>query len=306
MASIVNENDCRRVMLEAVHLIGRSEQCSLRLSHDHVSSEHASIRWDGKHWTVKDLGSLNHTYVDDSELLPSEIRALRLGARLAFGNRADQWRLDDDSGPMVMAVPEDGGEPIVEQGGLLALPSSENPAAMIYRGATGNWTVELNGVQQPLTDRSFVTVEGRVYRLCLPQAVERTRPVQGLQGTKVGSLALTFLISSDREEIELVVTHQANKIRLPSRTHNELLLLLARSRRQDTTAGMPPGNCGWSYHDVICKKLRCDPERLNVDVYRIRKQFAELGLIDPGQVIERRLRSRQLRIGIPESMEQPL
>jgi FHA domain len=306
MAWIVNENEGKRVMLEAVHLVGRSDQCSLRLSDDYVSSEHASIRWDGKDWTIKDLGSLNHTYVDGSKLRASEIRTLLHGARLAFGNPSDPWRLEDASEPVVMAVPEDGSEPVVEQGGLLALPSPENPAAMLYRGGTGRWTLELNGVQQPLTDRSFVTVEGRVYRLCLPQAVERTRPVQGLQGTKVSSIALTFLISSDREEIELIVAHGSNKSRLPSRTHNELLLLLARSRRQDADAGLPAGNCGWNYHDELCKKLGCDPDRLNVDVYRIRKQFAELGLIDPGQVIERRLRTRQLRLGIPESTEQPL
>jgi len=37
--------------------------------------------------------------------------------------------------------------------------------------------------------------------------------------------------------------------------------------------------------------------QINLDVFRIRKQFAALGLPDAANIVERRPRTRQLRIG---------
>ena len=39
------------------------------------------------------------------------------------------------------------------------------------------------------------------------------------------------------------------------------------------------------------------PPRLNIDVFRIRQMFEGIGLIDAANIIERRLRARQIRIG---------
>jgi hypothetical protein len=39
------------------------------------------------------------------------------------------------------------------------------------------------------------------------------------------------------------------------------------------------------------------PPQLNIDVHRIRKQFAEVGVLDAANIVERRPRTRQLRIG---------
>jgi hypothetical protein len=37
---------------------------------------------------------------------------------------------------------------------------------------------------------------------------------------------------------------------------------------------------------------------MNVDIFRIRKQVAALGLVDAPNIIERRPRAKQLRIGV--------
>lgn len=44
--------------------------------------------------------------------------------------------------------------------------------------------------------------------------------------------------------------------------------------------------------------LATDEAHLNVEVYRIRKDFARAGVRDAAAVIERRRSSRQLRLGI--------
>jgi hypothetical protein len=306
MGSLRHELSGKRVLLEAVHLVGRSEQSSLRLCDSHVSHEHASLRWDGVHWLVKDLGSLNRTFVDGSELKPSEARAIEAGTRLGFGNRTDLWRLDCAQEPGVMAVSLHDDEAVVASNGLLTLPSAEEPLATIYRASDGTWKADISGSLHSLADRSEIAVGSVQYRICLPQVFAPTTPAYGLVGRKVSELSVTFLLSSDLEQIEILICHQGTEQRLPARAHNDLLLLLARARRADAEAGLPDGNCGWVYHDELSRKAHRDPDRLNVDVHRIRRQFADLGLLDPAQIVERRARSRQLRIGVAASSERPL
>ena len=60
---------------------------------------------------------------------------------------------------------------------------------------------------------------------------------------------------------------------------------------------MPDTSSGWVYQDDLEHDPSMAAERLNVDVFRIRQQFAEAGVLDAARIIERRPRSRQLRIG---------
>ncbi len=296
----------KQVYLEASYLIGRSEHCLLRLEDPHVSSEHASIRWDGAQWILKDLGSLNRTYLDEVELTPAHSAPLRKGSRVAFGSPKQAWQLTEDAGPLPMAVPEDGSAPIVATDGLLPLPSAEEPRYTVYRDHNGSWVVDAGDRVTKVEDRGSIQLGPVRYRLCLPQPYTRTTPLHGFIGARVPELTLVFRVSSDMETIELDVTGAHSHHRFSARTHNEMLLLLGRARRADTAAGLPPGSAGWLYHDDLCRKLQVDAERLNVDVYRIRRQFADLGLLDPAHIIERRPRTRQIRIGVGDISEVPL
>jgi hypothetical protein len=38
--------------------------------------------------------------------------------------------------------------------------------------------------------------------------------------------------------------------------------------------------------------------QLNVDIFRTRRQFAEVGIVDAAGIIERRPRARELRLGV--------
>jgi hypothetical protein len=75
-------------------------------------------------------------------------------------------------------------------------------------------------------------------------------------------------------------------------------LLLARARLEDTESRLPESSCGWMDQDAVIEALRVSSERLNIDIFRIRRQFASLGWIaDPASIVERRPRNKQLRIG---------
>ena len=303
MALLACTRTGRRVFLEPSHLVGRSEHCLLRLDDPHVSNEHASLRWDGECWMLKDLGSLNRTYLDGKELTPSDSVQISRNSRIAFGSQEQTWTVEDDTGPVPMAISEDGRTAVFASEGLLPLPSPEQPLYTVYRNANGSWVVDTGDAIRAVEDRATIKVGGTSYRLSLPQPFTRTTPLEGFVGVRVPDLSLVFRVSSDRETILLEVHGAHGRHQFSSRTHNEMLLVLARARLADDAAGLPPGSSGWIYQDELYRKLCVDAERLNVDVYRVRRQFAGLGLLDPAQIIERRSRTRQIRIGVAKLTE---
>jgi pSer/pThr/pTyr-binding forkhead associated (FHA) protein len=60
-------------VLDVKQTLGRSPQCAVRLSDWWVAPWHAELRWDGDAWIIRDLVSMNGTFVD--------------GARLSAGHR---------------------------------------------------------------------------------------------------------------------------------------------------------------------------------------------------------------------------
>jgi hypothetical protein len=117
-------------------------------------------------------------------------------------------------------------------------------------------------------------------------------------GPRISDAHLSFVVSSDEEYVGLTMALGSREFHLPDRAHNYLLLTLARRRLDDRTRGIVETSCGWIRHDDLAHDPMMAPPHLNLSVCRIRKQFAAYKFVDPDAVIERRLRSRQLRIGI--------
>ncbi|HSJ04934.1 MAG: adenylate/guanylate cyclase domain-containing protein [Verrucomicrobium sp.] len=69
--------------LEDFNLIGRSEEATIRLNDAGVSRQHATIRREGVHYWLVDLGSANGSYVNEVALTTA--RVLRDGDRLQIG-----------------------------------------------------------------------------------------------------------------------------------------------------------------------------------------------------------------------------
>jgi len=287
--------------LEAEHLVGRSSLAVLRIDEAYVSAQHALVRWTGSAWELKDLGSRNGTSLNEMPIGPGQEVELSRGSRLSFGSEAQTWELIDDSPPRAMVVPLDRpGEPLFIEGDILALPSANDPRDTVFRAADGGWQLEREDRIVALESHSIFESSGRQYRFSCPDLAPNTSSPAALNPAdrELDGVRLIFRVSRDEEHVEVVVQRQGGTIELGSRVHNYPLLLLARQRLSDAANGLHDRSCGWVYLDEFVRSLKVTPERVNMDVYRIRKQFAGLGVLDPARIIERRPRTRQLRIGI--------
>lgn len=85
--------------LEDFNLIGRSQDATIRLTDAGISRQHATIRREGRHWWITDLGSANGSYVNDVAI--SAARALRSGDRLQLGTLVLMFDQDDTEGNTV-------------------------------------------------------------------------------------------------------------------------------------------------------------------------------------------------------------
>lgn len=297
MARLRNRTTGAISLLEPEHLVGRSPRCSLCLDATYVSGQHATLRFTGDGWELRDLGSRNGTFLDGVRLPAGEVRRLAPGAVIGFGQASDAWEVEDLGAPAARVVPA-GGDPVWLEADLLALPSPDDPRATILRDGNGCW--QLERVDQPnitLTDGSRFELEGITWQFFCPAVVQPTSALGSPRVIK--DLGLEFLVSRDEEHVELQALHGGARHHLGDRARNYLLLQLARCRLDDHEAGRPSPSCGWVDQEQLLDDLRIPSTQLNVDIYRIRRQFASppLELQDSAQIIERR-REKQLRLGV--------
>ena len=288
-------------LLEPEHLIGRAPAVAQRLGKRYVSAQHALIRWTGERWELKDLGSRNGTFLDGVRIDPGAPYLLRVGSKIAFGKvLEEQWELVDEAAPSVMAVPVDvdDGTPVLLDRDLLALPSNEDPQVTIYRDHEGVWVLERpDEAITPISNRQTFTVAGRGWRFCCAENFYLTSIATSEPDREVRHLELSFAVSRDEEHVQLHASCGGRSINLGARTFNYLLLTLARRRLEDAAQGLPESECGWIYLDDLAHDPTMAPPQLNIDVHRIRRQFATTNVLDAANIVERRPRTRQLRIG---------
>lgn len=286
--------------LRARHLVGRSPSSDLVLSRREVSGDHAAIRWTGRAWEIRDLGSRNGTWLNDEKLAPGEQRELAPGMNLAFGSRAEVYRVEDAGPPATCATAVAGGAVRSAVDGLLALPDDESPTASIFAAADGRWVLEQDGAVEFVQDRQIVEVDGRAYLIFLAAPVELTLEPSPVKAD-ISAVRLRFSVSRDEEHVSLRVRTDAGEISLGSRSFHYLLLTLARQRIQDQALPDVPASAhGWVYQDELLKRLGIDANKFGVDIFRARRQLLEAGIDGAASIVERRALSRQLRIGVAD------
>jgi len=298
MATIREVSTGRTRLLEPEHFVGRAASLALHINERYVSAQHALLRWTGQRWELRDLGSRNGTFLNGERIKPAEDYVVRPGFQMAFGKVEKAWELVDDSAPSVMVVPIDGADPILVEGELLALPSGEDPRVTIYR-SEGSWFLEQADESiSPITNLQSFEVAGRVWRFCCAEGTSKTTLADSLSvGLEVRYLQLSFSVSSDEETVHLQMSCGGKTVDMGSRGHNYLLLTLARRRVEDAAGGHPEAACGWIYQDDFPNDPMMAAPQLNIDVFRIRQQFGSVGVVDAANIVERRPRTRQLRIG---------
>jgi hypothetical protein len=137
-----------------------------------------------------------------------------------------------------------------------------------------------------------------VWRICEAPGSRRIAPVEPCApAPEVCDVHLSFAVSSDEEHVQIHMLVGGQVFDMGCRAHNYLLLTLARRRIEDRARGNLETACGWLCPDDVAHDPMMAPPRLNIDVFRIRKQFAARGIARAEAIIERRPRARQLRIG---------
>jgi hypothetical protein len=76
------------------------------------------------------------------------------------------------------------------------------------------------------------------------------------------------------------------------------LLTLARRALEEAQSGVPPESCGWMDKEELATGLGMTPEQIDGEVFRIRRHFARQGLKESAVIIERRARTKQIRLGL--------
>ena len=285
----------RCVSLRQTQIIGRSRRVEHRVENRAVSAQHACIAHVEGRWFVRDLGSRNGTKLNGERLLGQERRSLREGDCLEFGCQDERWWVVDTSPPCATAT--SGGVTIEAEGGVLVLPSVEAPEAMIaLRGES--WMMDHDGEWLPVQDGQRVLIAGRLWRLNLPgsDAASTATTVSAEGSTLVlAQLELEFWVDGD--SIALSLKTDRERLELREHATHRLLLLLAEERLADKARGVDASRAGFRHRDEILSRLGIGIERLNVDVHRARRQFAKANVSDAADVVERRPRGFELRLG---------
>jgi hypothetical protein len=282
------------------HLVGRAPEAALRLEDQGVSWRHASLRWTGRIWELQDLGSLNGTFLDEQRVDPGARVALRVGGQLRFGDSRASWLVVDLDPPQPAATALDDGTRLAAQDGLIALPSADAPEISLYRRADGVWVAEApDRVWEPQADE-IIAAGGRRFRFEPGAAVHATSTSLRTQPTP-RSIALEFAVSRNEEQVDLSIVHSGQRSLLKPRAHSYLLLTLARTRLADqANPSLPVTSHGWVEQTRLLRMLATTLPQLTLDIYRARRQFADAGVSDSAQIVERRASSRELRIGVEQ------
>lgn len=297
MAILRRVSDGRICQLEAEHVVGRSARSELALEMPRVSSAHALLRWNGEAWELKDLGSRNGTWLDGVALTPSAVSTLAVGARVRFGDEAEEWIVDDLSEPAVMATALDGSSTVLAEGSLLAVPSPDEPEVTVYSGNDGCWYLEREDEGKvAIRTRETFEAGGKTWRFCCPSVVVPTQAQTA--PLELRNAEFDFSVSADEEYVELRARCAGRDVDLGSRSQFYMLLTLARTRLDDSGRGLPEPSTGWVYQDDLLRSLGVPQSQLNIDVFRVRRQLAAAGFVDAALVVERRPSTRQMRLGV--------
>jgi hypothetical protein len=297
MAILVDTRTGQAFTLPARCLLGRSSACTLRVEDPRVSGEHARISWQGDRWEVRDFGSRNGTFVNDRRLERSGSVVLAAADRIALGDVAVAFSLLDASPPLAQARQLVTGKILLARGGLLPLPSEEEPEVIVMQDADGRWIVEAQGEARAAQDGEVLKVGGEAFALHLPAPIAPTMDARG-EPPDIRSVGLCFRISRDEERVEVVIDLGHDTRVFAPRAHHYTWLTLARARLRDEEEGkLPEPSRGWIAVDELCRMLAMDENKLNVEVFRIRQDFGALPVQSATAIIERRKGVRQVRLG---------
>ena len=247
------------------------------------------------------MGSSNGTFLGQRRLTADERLALQPGARVAFGDPDDPFELVDAGPPAAWAVSAEGTVREAE-GGVLELPSPDDPLYQIFEDAVGRWQVASEQGTRLLTPEETLEAGDTTWTLLIPTPSQATLQ-RGDEKVKLRDVTVRLHeLAGDR--VEITILRRDEMIGdLGHRNHHELLLRLAEEWVADqSNSEVAEVDKGWVYVDELIERLGLHKDsqkpRNLVDQYvsRARKAFIKAGVIDGGEVIQRRVTAAEGQI----------
>lgn len=270
MAILLDTATGATLVLKPYYVFGRSaEHADCVLSAPNVSLLHASVGWRDQQWTLTDL-SRNGSFINGRLLVKDCPTRLHLGDEVRFASMSSpSWRLIDESAPADLLVPLSADLPALILEPVQNLPDDVAPQLCIYRAANGQWMKETHEGATPLCHGDIVCLGAKAWRLsCSQEQPGTVVPVDTVT-------CMRFQLSPGEEHVRLSLRRGLSALDLGERTHHYLLMLLARQRLSDLMRDDDPHSQGWMDFDCLVQMLGMDKAHLNIQIFRLRKQFED-------------------------------
>lgn len=276
MGILLNCDTRQRIYLRTEHVFGRSHMADTVLDHADASLLHASLRWTGHAWELRDH-SRNGVLVDSRPLAPDTGLALTVGAIIEFCQQGrSAWIVEDLAKPTSVLWPMSEDSPVISLTRNNTLSADAGRALTIYRTADGQWFCDQDGLTRPLRDGDEVRMPGKTWCFLSGAAIQDTLELGRSPDFRIGDTLLHFHVSLDEEHVSLQIVGARNAISAGERAHHYCLLTLARRRLRDAQNGVDDNAQGWIDVEALARMLSVDISHVNIQIFRARRQVTQL------------------------------
>ena len=297
MALLKNLITNQIVQLHQRHLFGSAHQwVNTLLTHKHIAPIHAAIYYEKDVWSLEKLTTSSHHRIKhngQSVSKDTQIQ-LELGSTIDFARDKQQWRLINIDSPKYFLHSMHTNELYIELQQSLQLPKKGKTIVTLRKTDENQWQCQKGLLSFMLQEGSVLTFEDEIWRFtsALPTGFKNDADLS----LTTQSPLFWIYVSKDEEHVKILLDYNAQRFDLGERVHHYLLLLLARKRQADTLNGYDSHTQGWVDLEDITKQLHIEPNVLNMQITRLRRQFNQFITHVPPlkhDIIERR--PRQLR-----------
>lgn len=298
MGALKNQQSGELAILRARHAIGRNRSdVHLLISDADISRHHADVYWQDEAWWLRDL-SRNGVWLNERRVDPAQAVVISAGDELHFaGHGRNVWVLAEAGPPQSVLLPISHDGEILPLGISSLLPA-EDPVVEIFREDDDRWLLIRDGHQQELRDADRIEINGETWQVQLVPDSVICQPTEATSVLNLDCMLFQFFVSQDEEHVQLTVKRDdGQQAEFGERSHHYLLVTLARKRYLDAIDGFDQEAQGWLDREELCRMLAMDPQHINIQIFRIRKQLAKLlnSCRDSGDVVERRVGGMRLR-----------